>query len=578
MRIWDLRRGDYDDNRLSPQGGSLRSMALSTLFEFNYLKAPLGFLILLIVPAILVGIIPSLVVTYGQLVFQTAMYARGSLIFGVLLLIVLLGAALWIGRPLLSLAFDNLQHLRYILVFPVFVALREVLRVGAERLAARAMTPARLNQIRKAGTLLAALIFASIGLAIVLSIELSVGLKLVNVERVSAWATIKAAIGNALVILGASTVFESLYWLWREIKWSNPVLDWKPAQPHAAQPSLRIAHLSDLHLVGERYGFRMEAGSHGPHGNRCFRNTLRKLAAIDAQTHIDRVLITGDVTDAGTRAEWAEFLDIIRSCPIMRSRMSFVPGNHDVNIVDRTNPGRLDLPGSTGMTLRKLRVVLTLDAVQGDRAHVVDRVTGALGPLLKDYLREGNRPNLLRSLAERGTIRGRWEMTRLWDEIFPLVEPATSEDGYGLILLDSNAPSHVALTNAIGVVHPTQLKALRSVLRNFPNRSWIILLHHQVVEYPITSIKLSDRIGLALVNAPDVLAAIVPHASRVIVLHGHRHIDWIGTYGNVVLCSAPSATLGSESEKYRGCFHVYDLALDNGGDIRLAGAERLHVA
>ena len=127
----------------------------------------------------------------------------------------------------------------------------------------------------------------------------------------------------------------------------------------------RIAHLSDLHFVGERYGCRMESGTQGPRGNRCIRRALRKLAAIHASSPLDRVLVTGDVTDAGTRAEWAEFLDLIRSFPVLRDRLSFVPGNHDVNIVDRHNTGRFDLPWSAGQALRKLRVVLALDALQG---------------------------------------------------------------------------------------------------------------------------------------------------------------------------------------------------------------------
>jgi 3',5'-cyclic AMP phosphodiesterase CpdA len=293
---------------------------------------------------------------------------------------------------------------------------------------------------------------------------------------------------------------------------------------------------------------------------------------------LDRILVTGDITDAGTRSEWAAFIDLLRDYPELRARFSFVPGNHDVNIVDRTNPARLDLPWSASQSLRKLRVVLALDAIQGGRARVVDRDSGTLGPSLKDYLREGRRPELLRSLAQRGAIRGRKEMAKVWNAIFPLVEPASSEDGYGVILLESNASSHFSLTNAIGVISSSQLKALKSVLRSSPRCAWIILLHHHVVEYPVVSIPLRDRIGLALINAPDLLAAIAPYASRVIVLHGHRHRDWIGTCGDVVLCSAPSVSLGSEgAQKYHGCFHLNELAFGTGGMVRLTGIQRVHV-
>jgi hypothetical protein len=62
------------------------------------------------------------------------------------------------------------------------------------------------------------------------------------------------------------------------------------------------------------------------------------------------------------------------------------------------------------------------------------------------------------------------------------------------------------------------------------------------------------------------------------VLHGHRHRDWIGTYGGVTLCSAPSTALGADgADKYRGSFHVHDLAFGAGGGVRLTRTERVQV-
>jgi 3',5'-cyclic AMP phosphodiesterase CpdA len=373
-------------------------------------------------------------------------------------------------------------------------------------------------------------------------------------------------------------VIESAYWLWREFKLGGPVLDWKPGPAEPGLPVARVAHLSDLHIVGERYGYRMESGTLGPRGNRCILRALRKLAAIHSPAPLDRILVTGDVTDAGTRAEWTEFLGLLRDYPELRSRLSFVPGNHDVNIVDRAHPALFDLPWSTGQALRKLRVVLALDEIQGDRARLVDRASGAPGPLLRDYLREGGRAELLRELAVSGSVRGRREIAKTWKAIFPLVEPAAGDHGHGLILLNSNAPSHFSLTNAIGVIDRPQLHTLGSILRNSAAQTWLVLLHHQLVEYPLTSIRLRDRIGLALINAPDVLAAIAPHARRILVLHGHRHRDWIGTCSGVVLCSAPSVSLGSYGgEMYRGSFHVHEFAIGTSEDIRLTATERVKV-
>jgi predicted phosphodiesterase len=321
----------------------------------------------------------------------------------------------------------------------------------------------------------------------------------------------------------------------------------------------------------------MESGLLGPQGNEYIRKALRKLSTIHARAPLAQVFITGDVTDAGTRAEWAEFLDLVQEHPEIRSRLFFVPGNHDVNVVDRAHPALIDLPWSTGQALRKLRVILALDEVQGERVHLVDHSSGALAASLRDYLREGDRAELLGELAQCGSARGRREVTKIWETIFPLVEPA-SDRVPGLVLLNSNARSHFSLTNAIGVIDRSQLRALRSIFRNSPAAGWLILLHHQVVEYPITSIRLRDRIGLALINAPDVLAAIAPYAHLTIVLHGHRHRDWIGTCSGVILCSAPSTTLESyDSERYQRSFHIHELDTSSRGSVRLITTERVGV-
>jgi 3',5'-cyclic AMP phosphodiesterase CpdA len=307
------------------------------------------------------------------------------------------------------------------------------------------------------------------------------------------------------------------------------------------------------------------------------RGALRRLRALDAAAPLDRVAITGDITDAGTRAEWAEFLDLLRRCPELRRRLLLVPGNHDVNIIDRANPARFDLPWSISQSLRKLRVVLALDRLAGERTHVVDRKSGGVGPCLSEFLRHGRRAELLRQLADRGTAGGRRELAKVWEAIFPLVEPPATSGSYGVILLNSNARSHFALTNAIGVVGPSQLSALRRILRN-TRHPWLVLLHHQVVEYPRITVSLRERIGLALINAPELVAVLAPHARRIVVLHGHRHRDWVGVCANIVLCSAPSASLGADGlDKYRGSFHIHHLSVA-ADRLQLIATERLGVS
>jgi Calcineurin-like phosphoesterase len=574
--IWNLRCGDADDNRTSPYGTGWKSLIFSNVLEFSYLKAALAFLILIIVPALLIGVAPSIILTYGRHTLHTvASVGRNPTRFVVLALVALIVLPFLVGRRLLSIVLDNFWHLHYTLVFPIFVALREILRAIAERLPGMTYTQEHIHRRRRVATLISALLLGGAGFALAMSIELSIGLKLVDVERVAPWAVARAALGNAAMVFGFSTAAASAFWLWRELSVIEPVLDW----PHPLEPAaslFRVAHLSDLHMVGERYGCRMETGTHGPQGNKCVFDAFKRLAAIHASSPLDRVLVTGDVTDAGTRAEWAEFIDMIGHFPELRSRISFVPGNHDVNIVDRTNTARPDLPWSVGKALRKLRFVLALDQMQGDRAHLVDHKSGSLGPSLAHYLRDGERPRLLCALAEYGSVRGRLEIAKVWDAMFPLVEPATEEQGYGIILLDSNAGSNLSFTNAIGVVSPAQLRDLRSILNGSQHGAWLILLHHQVVEYPVLGISLRDRIGLALMNAPDLLAAITPHAGRTLVLHGHRHVDWVGITGETVLCSAPSVTLGRE--EYRGRFSIHEFTVSPVGRIQITANQRVKVS
>src|SRR5690242_15783646 len=132
-RIWDLRRGDDEDNRSSPIGGGFRSLVLPALLEFNYLKAPFTLAITIILPAILVGIAPSVIITYGQLLLHAATLARSRLVIGLTSLLVLLGIAIWTGRRFLMVAFVRARHLHYALIFPTFVTVREVLRTIGER-------------------------------------------------------------------------------------------------------------------------------------------------------------------------------------------------------------------------------------------------------------------------------------------------------------------------------------------------------------------------------------------------------------------------------------------------------------
>ena len=97
--------------------------------------------------------------------------------------------------------------------------------------------------------------------------------------------------------------------------------DWSNfARCDALTRSWRVVHLSDVHVVGERYGFRLESGRLGSRGNERLARLLERLEAIHAQKPLDHILISGDITDAGRSSEWAEFFMAMRAPPRSRSR------------------------------------------------------------------------------------------------------------------------------------------------------------------------------------------------------------------------------------------------------------------
>ncbi len=49
-------------------------------------------------------------------------------------------------------------------------------------------------------------------------------------------------------------------------------------------------------------------------------------------------------------------------------------------------------------------------------------------------------------------------------------------------------------------------------------------------------------------------------------MHGHRHVDWIGTCGGLLIVSAPSPVIAPR-DSTRAHFHIHTLSL---GDGRLA--------
>jgi hypothetical protein len=268
-------------------------------------------------------------------------------------------------------------------------------------------------------------------------------------------------------------------------------------------------------------------------------------------------------------AEWAEFLAALGRYPQLAERTVILPGNHDTNVVDRANPARLDLPTSPGGRLRQMRTLSAMMAVQGDRVRVIDPKTGCLGATLSRATAPHR--HAIAAFADAGGLRLQIELARVWADAFPMVLAPDADDGLGVIILNSSAETHFSFTNALGLMTAEQARGLAAVARELPRARWIVALHHHVVEYPRPAKAFSERIGTALINGSWFVRQLQPFGRRVVVMHGHRHIDWIGACGSLRIVSAPSPVMEA-TDGEPTCCYIHTLAAGPEGSAVPVGA------
>jgi len=67
-----------------------------------------------------------------------------------------------------------------------------------------------------------------------------------------------------------------------------------------------------------------------------------------------------------------------------------------------------------------------------------------------------------------------------------------------------------------------------------------------------------------------------PFARRAVVMHGHRHIDWIGTIGDLRIVSASSPVMGGTDDQPT-YFLIHRLTSDSNGNLGLLEPERIEM-
>jgi hypothetical protein len=569
----DPRHGDLEDDASSTKRRSLLSLAGSLLAEISLPKLAVSWTLLFLVPGLLLGLAPLVASAWVSLV-KNKIASPLIGIWPALLLMVVLAAGLFGARPLLRMAENSFWSLNSLAVEPVYVACREGLRHLAERLLRSRLGKSQLATLRAVIAGAAGIIIFGIA-SIIIWIFWSSSRWLGNfVDLASPHDLASVAITNSIVVVSAYLAVAALVWAFADATMPQP-LDFGPFPANSVTGrTWRVAHLSDIHVVGERYGFRIESGRSGPRGNGRLNRVLKLLDVIHTNNPLDSILITGDMTDAGRSAEWSELLKAIAAYPRLAERILMLPGNHDLNIVDRANPARLDLPMSPNRKLRRLRFLSGVDALHGERVRLVDqiggRVAGSLSEALSPHYQEiarfadVGRPWLSRSLNE------------LWAAAFPMILPPDRNDGLGVILLNSNADTHFSFTNALGMVSAEQVRGIEIADAQFPQAYWIIALHHHVVEYPKAAKTLSERIGTALVNGNWFVRRLRGLGGRAVIMHGHRHIDWFGRCAELIILSAPSPVMEA-TDDVSTYFYIHTLAAGADGKFDLLTPERVAV-
>ncbi len=111
---------------------------------------------------------------------------------------------------------------------------------------------------------------------------------------------------------------------------------------------------------------------------------------------------------------------------------------------------------------------------------------------------------------------------------------------------------------------PNRLAAFRTATVQYPRACWIVALHHHVIEYPQPAKALSERIGTALINGTWFVRRLQHLAHHAVIMHGHRHVDWIGECGGLQIVSAPSPVMAA-TDYLETYFYVHTLAIGRMG-------------
>ena len=278
----DPRRGDVETDVSSTKQHSMLSLAGGLLVEISLPKLFMAWTLLLVVPGLLLGLAPIAISDWVRTLSDSiATLAIGLWSILVLTFVLALG---WFGwRTLFRLVENSFWALNSVVVQPGYAATREVLRQIAENLFAKRGSKDQYAKLRAASAIAAGLLICAVALLVLYLVYPSAEL-FGSFAEIGGWRSlIGVALANSVVLIMGYLAIGALIW---------GVADATTAQPRdltafeerpAGAKTWRVVHLSDVHVVGERYGFRIESGRSGPRGNERLKRVLAELEAIHAK-------------------------------------------------------------------------------------------------------------------------------------------------------------------------------------------------------------------------------------------------------------------------------------------------------
>ena len=260
--VIDPRRGDVEDDASSTKRRSLLSLAGSLLAEISFPKLILSWTMLFVVPGLLLGLAPLIASAWVTMVSRKIASPLLG-IWPVLLLVTLLAIGFFGARALFRMAESNFWSLNSLAVEPVYVVCREGLRHLVERLLQSQLDKPQLATLRAGTAGAAGIVIFAIALAVILLFWPGTRWLGTVADLGSPRELILVALANSIVLVSAYLAVAALVWALADATMPR-LVDFGafPVSPGTSR-TWRVAHLSDVHVVGEPYGFRIESGRAG---------------------------------------------------------------------------------------------------------------------------------------------------------------------------------------------------------------------------------------------------------------------------------------------------------------------------